>query len=150
MGQTMNKMINRKELGQNLFLFAGAFTAIMSLFMLVVDFGGAAMTYHKAQVATDSAAFAAAQGVDIDWFYFTQEIRLDTQAASSLAGRYASINSQGVNVQVVGVYVANDKVYVRTVAYYDSFFAHFIGLSRIQMNLVSSATPAFGIAYRGE
>lgn len=148
----MGNKVKYSEKGQNLMLFAAGFSAIMTLLMLMVDFGGAAMTYHKAQITADAAAYSAAQAVDINLFYQTNQVKLDPGIAQSIAGRFATINATDnkVNMQFVGVYVSNDRVWVRAIAFYDSFFAHFIGLSTIKMEIIASASPAFGIDTRGQ
>jgi len=49
----------RLQRGQILILFAVALPALAAMVALMVDFGGAAVTYHRAQVALDAAEFAA-------------------------------------------------------------------------------------------
>ena len=54
----------RLQRGQILILFAVALPALAAMVALMVDFGGAAVTYHRAQVALDAAEFAASQAVE--------------------------------------------------------------------------------------
>ena len=49
----------RLQRGQILILFAVALPALAAMVALMVDIGGAAITYHRAQVALDAAEFAA-------------------------------------------------------------------------------------------
>ena len=138
------------EQGQIILLFAVAFSTIMMMVALMIDFGGAAMTYHKAQIAVDAAAFSAAQGIDINYFYQTNQVKLHQGQAASLAGQFASLNSPGGGVNITGVYASEDRVWVTGTASYRSMFAHYLGMGTIQINVTSSATPAFGISERGE
>jgi len=145
----LDRRIPRRNRGQNLFLFAASFATLMALLMLLVDFGGAAMTFHRAQVAADAAAFAAAQGIDLDTFYRTQAVELSHGAAAGLAGQFMSINSRGT-VQITNIYVEEDLVHVSATASYRSLFAHYIGLGTIRLNVHASAAPAYGIRERDE
>ena len=54
----------RLQRGQILILFAVALPVLAAMVAIMVDIGGAAITYHRAQVALDAAAFAAAQAVE--------------------------------------------------------------------------------------
>lgn len=139
--------LKQSERAQIIFIFAASFAALMALVMLALDFGGAAMTWHKAQIATDAAAYAGAQGIDIQHFYATQEIRLNDGAVSRLVGQYASLNSRG-DFRITGVYVSNDRVWVTGEMSYRSIFAHYIGMPVLKARIVSSASPAFGIRER--
>lgn len=130
-----------------IFIFAASFMAMMALLMLALDFGGAAMTWHKAQIATDAAAFAGAQGIDIQRFYATQEIVLDEGAVARLVGQYSSLNSRG-DFRITGIYVSGDRVWVTGEMTYHSIFAHFIGMPTLEARIVSSASPAYGIRER--
>jgi len=137
----------KSEQGQIIFIFAASFAAIMALVMLVLDFGGAAMTWHKAQIATDAAAYAGAQGIDIEKFYATQEIVLNQGAVARLVGQYSSLNSKG-DFRITGIYVSDERVWVTGEMTYTSLFAHFIGIPVMKARIVSSASPAYGIRER--
>lgn len=143
--------VSDRERGTIILLFAAAFSTIMMLFALMVDFGGAAMTYHKAQIAVDAAAFSAAQGININHFYATNKVELHQGQAAGLAGQFASLNSSpNAGVTITGVYANKDRVWVTGTASYRSLFAHYLGLGSFQIKVTSSATPAFGIVERGE
>jgi Flp pilus assembly protein TadG len=116
---------------------------------LMVDIGGAAITYHRAQVALDAAAFAAAQAVDLDALDHTQTVQLDPYLAGQLAGRYASLNSRG-QLQIVSFYVDRDTVYVTGRMVYRPLLAGAVGIDTVTARVVSSATAGFGIATPGE
>jgi hypothetical protein len=135
------------EHGQIIFLFAASFAAVMALVMLALDFGGAAMTWHRAQIAADAAAFAGAQAVDIQHFYRTQEVRLEGGAAARLVGQYASLNARG-DFRLTGIYVSEDRVWVTAEMRYRSIFAGYIGMPVLTARITSSAAPAYGIRER--
>lgn len=139
----------KDESGQILFLFAVSFTVIMMFVMLMVDFGGAALTYHRAQVATDAAAYAAAQAVNLESFYAENAVVLDTGAAAAYAENFAAENSAG-RLTLTGLYVQDDRVWVTGVMEYQTMFAHVIGLPVIRTRVVSSAAPAYGIDQPGQ
>ncbi len=137
------------EEGQILFLFAASFATIMAFIMLMMDFGGAALAYHRAQVAVDSAAYAASQGIDMQRFVETNQIHLDPGLANSLAREYAN---QGVNSRLSGlqIYIQDDQVWVVGEMEYRTLFAHAIGIPVIRVRVASSARPAYGINKLGQ
>jgi Flp pilus assembly protein TadG len=144
-------MILRKqsETGQILFLFAALFVTLMLFVMLMIDFGGAALTYHRAQVAADSAAYAAAQGVDLDQFYETNRLVLDPALAVDLARSYAAGNSNG-RLAITQIFVQDDRVWLTGEMEYRTLFAHAVGLPVIRTIVTSSAVSAYGIDARGQ
>jgi Flp pilus assembly protein TadG len=144
-------MILRKqsETGQILFLFAALFVTLMLFVMLMIDFGGAALTYHRAQVAGDSAAYAAAQGVNLDQFYETNRLVLDPVLAVDLARSYAAGNSNG-RLAITQIFVQDDRVWLTGEMEYRTLFAHAVGLPVIRTIVTSSAAPAYGIDARGQ
>ena len=135
--------------GQILLLFAVVLPVLAAMVALMADIGGAAITYHRAQVALDAAAFAAAQAVDLDALDHTQRLQLDPYLAGQLAGQYASLNSRG-QLQIVSFYVDRDTVYVTGQMMYRTLFASALGIDTVRARVVSSATPGFGIATGGE
>jgi cytochrome c biogenesis protein CcdA len=139
----------RSESGQILFLFAASFTTVMLLVMLVVDFGGAALTYERAQVAVSAAAYAAAQGIDLKKFRETNQVALDPGLAASLAREYAAANSRG-RLTSLFVSVQDDRVWVVGEMEYRTLFAHAIGIPVIRSRIVASARPAYGINRSGQ
>ncbi len=139
----------KSESGQILFLFAAIFPVIMLFVMLMVDFGGAALTYHRAQVAADSAAYAAAQGVYIHLFSQLNEVLLDPGLAAGLASQYGTAISRG-RLHIVQFAVQDDRVWIVGEMEYPTLFARVIGLSVIRVRVISSASPAFGIDTRGQ
>jgi Flp pilus assembly protein TadG len=138
-----------RQRGQILVLFAVVLPVLAAIVALMVDIGGAAITYHRAQVALDAAAFAAAQAVDLDALDHTQEIRLDPYLAGQLAGQYASLNSRG-QLQIVSFYVDRDTVYVTGQMVYRPLLAGAVGIDTVRARVVSSATAGFGIVTAGE
>jgi hypothetical protein len=145
------KMKSKKdsEYGQSLVIFAGSFFAIMVLMMLMVDFGGAALCYHRAQIAADSAAFAAAQKLDLDTLYTSNQVELDPGLAGGYAGQYASLNGNN-KLRIVDIYFDGDKVWVTGIMTYRTIFAHAIGIANVQAKVVSSAVPGYGVTERGQ
>ncbi len=138
-----------RERGQVLLLFAVMLPVLAAMLALMTDIGGASITYHRAQVALDSAAFAAAQAIDVDALDHTQEVRLDPYWAGQLAGQYASLNSRG-ELQILSFYVDGDTVYVTGQMVYRTLFAGAVGVDVVRARVSSSATPGFGIATAGE
>ena len=139
----------RLERGQILILFAVVLPVLAAMVALMVDIGGAAITYHRAQVALDAAAFAAAQAVDLDALDHTQSLQLDPYVAGQFAGQYASLNSRG-QLQIVSFYVDHDTVYVTGQMVYRPLLAGAVGIDTVTARVVSSATAGFGIATAGE
>jgi Flp pilus assembly protein TadG len=137
------------ESGQIIFLFAASFVTIMLIVMLMVDFGGAALTYHRAQVAADGAAYAAAQGIDLEQFYHTNRVVLDPGQAAFLAESYAAANSAG-RLQITGFAVQGDRVWLTGEMEYRTLFARAAGLPVIRARVSASAVPAYGIEQRGQ
>ena len=137
------------ERGQILVLFAVVLPVLAAMLALMVDIGGAAITYHRAQVALDAAAFAAAQAVDVDALDHTQRLELDPYLAGQLAGQYASLNSRG-ELTITSFYVDRDTVYVTGQMVYRTLFAGALGLDVVRARVVSSASPGFGITTGGQ
>jgi Flp pilus assembly protein TadG len=131
------------------FLFAAMFATIMAFLALLIDFGGAALTYQRAQVAVNSAAFAAAQGVDLGVFRQANQIQLDPELASDLAGSYATLNSRG-HLSHLQLVVQGDRVWVVGEMDYPTIFAGAIGIPTIHTRVVSSAVSAYGISQWGQ
>lgn len=139
----------RAERGQVLVLFAVVLPVLAAMVALMADIGGAAITYHRAQIALDSAAFAAAQAVDLDVLDHAQRVEINPYLAGQLAGQYASLNSRG-RLQIVSFYVDGDTVYVTGTMVYRTLFASAVGLDTVRARVVSSATPGYGIVTAGE
>jgi len=135
--------------GQILFIFAASFVTLMMIVMLLIDFGGAAIFYHRAQIATDSAAYAAAQSIDMVRFKKDNRVVLDAAVAAAVAGQVASQNSVG-KLSLVRVYVDTDRVYVTGEMTYKTMFAGYIGIPSIRAHIESSAIPSFGLQRVGQ
>ena len=146
-GHTSGRLSDQR--GQVLLLFAVMLPVLGAMLALMVDLGGAAITYHRAQIALDSAAFAAAQAIDVDALDHTQQMQLDPYLAGQLAGQYASLNSQG-ELQILSFYVDRDTVYLTGQMTYRTLFAGAVGVHVIRARVSSSASPGFGIASGGE
>jgi Flp pilus assembly protein TadG len=143
------KQNRSSESGQIIFLFAASFVTIMLIVMLVVDFGGAALTYHRAQVAADGAAYAAAQGIDLEQFYGDNMVALDPAQAAYLAESYAAANSNR-RLHITGFAVQDERVWLSGEMEYRTLFAHAVGLPVIRARVSASAVPAYGIEQRGQ
>lgn len=137
------------ERGQVLVFFAVLLPVLAALLTLMVDVGGAAMTYHRALTAVDATAFAAAQAIDVDVLDETQRIELDPYLAAQMAGQYASLNSRG-QLQIISLFVDRDTVYVTGQMVYRPFLAGALGIDAIRIRVSSSATPGYGIAEGGQ
>jgi Flp pilus assembly protein TadG len=142
-------MRKSSESGQIILLFAASFVTIMLIVMLMVDFGGAALTFHRAQVAADGAAYAAAQGIDLEQFYHTNRMVLDQGQAAFLAESYAAANSAS-RLQITGFAVQDDRVWLTGEMEYRTLFARAAGLPVIRARVSASAVPAYGIEQRGQ
>jgi hypothetical protein len=137
------------ERGQILLLFIAALPAIMAIFALMVDLGGAAITYHRAQIALDAATFAGAQAVDINVYDHEQRIRLDGALATTWAGQYLSLNQRG-GIIMGSFFVEGDTVYGIGVMEYRTLFIGAIGLRTIRTQVTSAASPGWGISEEWE
>ncbi len=136
------------ERGDILLVYAVAVVLSLMLVALVVDLGAAFVTYQRASTATQAAAFAAAQQVDMDEFYSTNEMKLDRGKAAAAAGQYATLNRDGLSIVSVDVY--DDHVVVVGRMVHTSAFAHAIGFGTFETNITAIAYPAFGIDDRGQ
>lgn len=134
----------QSERGQILLLFIAALPAVMAILALMVDLGGAAITYHRAQIALDAATFAGAQAIDINVYDHQQRIRLDGAMATTWAGQYLSLNQRG-GLIMGSFYVEGDTVYGVGVMEYRTLFIRAIGIGTIQTQVTSAATPGWGI-----
>lgn len=90
---------------------------VLGLSMLLLVFGGLALDYWRALAlqrelasVADSAAIAAASGIDEETYRATGEVVLDPARARSLAG--AAVSWQGVDVLSTDVVVAPTSVSV--------------------------------------
>jgi hypothetical protein len=140
---------NKFERGQIILLFIAALPAIMAIFALMVDLGGAAITYHRAQIALDAATFAGAQAVDMDIYDHEQRIRLDAALATNWAGQYLSVNQRG-GIIMGSFYVEGDTVYGVGVMEYRTLFLSAIGIGTIRTQVTSAASPGWGISEEWE
>jgi hypothetical protein len=147
--QTMKIQAKRSEKGQIIFLFAAAFVTIMAFLALMIDFGGAALTYSRAETANDSAAYAAAQGIDMNMFNATNQVQLDPGLAGYLALEYGNLNSQG-RLSITSIYFQGDRVWVVGTMEYHTLFARGLGIPVIRARIVSSAVTGYGINKSGQ
>ena len=131
------------ESGQIIVIYAVALVVTLVMVAIAYDLGGAFVTYQRAATATQAAAFAAAQQIDLEEFYSTNEVKIDPSAAAAAAGQYASLNNEGLAIVSVGVY--DDHVVVVSQMKYQSFFADAIGFGTIESEITAIGYPAFGI-----
>jgi len=141
--------MSKGEKGSYAIMFAASISIIMLVFSLAVDVGGAAIRRHRAQIAADAAAFAAAQSVDLDRLFTDNQIVLNTSEAAANAGRYASING-GESIAVTAVYVQDNYVCVTAASTYRTYFLAGIGRSSLPIRVRSCAKPLQGIEYEGQ
>jgi uncharacterized membrane protein len=117
---------------------------LMAAAGLLVDGGRLLLEYRRAQVAIDSAAFAAAQRVDRRAFFLSQAVVLDPAEATTTGSLYGSMNSRG-SVKVTGIQVYGNVVVARGYAEVDTVFLRLFGAGRVHLDLVSQAAPVYGI-----
>jgi hypothetical protein len=141
---TTKRARRRSEKGQVLLLFIAALPALMAIFALMVDLGGAAITYHRAQIALDAATFAGAQAIDFNVYDHEQRIRLDGALATNWAGQYLSLNQRG-GLIMGSFYVEGDTVYGVGTMEYRTLFIGAIGIGTIRTQVTSAASPGWGI-----
>jgi len=147
---TATKKTDKKdfESGQIIFYYALGITISLLLIALVFDLGMAAVTFQKASTATQAAAFAAAQQLDMDEFRVTNEVKLHPGQAVSAAGTYGSLNSD--KLSILSVAASGDKVIVVGSMQYQSIFAQVIGFGSFEARITAIASPAYGVDQRGQ
>ncbi len=132
------------EAGQQALLLAVMLPMLMAAAGLLVDGGRVLLEYRRAQVAIDSAAFAAAQRVDRRAFFLSQAVVLDPAEATTTGSLYGSLNSRG-SVTVTGIQAVGNVVVARGYAEVDTVFLRLFGAGRVHLDLVSQAAPVYGI-----
>jgi hypothetical protein len=138
-----------RQQGQVLVFFALLLPILAGLLALMIDIGGAAITYHRAQVALDSAAFAAAQGVSAGRLDAEQRTELDFEGAQALAGTYANLNARGA-LTITSFEIHDDLVLVSGQMIYRTLLGEAFGVPVIRARVFSSASPGFGISSGGQ
>ena len=133
-----------REKGQVLLLFIAALPALMAIFALMVDLGGAAITYHRAQIAMDAATFAGAQAIDFNIYDHEQRIQLDGALATNWAGQYLTLNQRG-GLIMGSFYVDGDTIFGVGTMEYRTLFISAIGIRTIRTQVTSAASPGWGI-----
>ena len=135
--------------GQQAALLAMMLPAILAMTGLVVDGGAFLVQYKRAQVAIDSAAFAAAQRIDRGQFFRDQIVVLEPGEAAATGGLYGSLNSRG-NVHVTAITVYGNTVIVNGYATVDFAFLKMFGVRSRTIRLTSQASPLYGIDRQGQ
>jgi len=134
----------RGEGGQMLLLFAAALPVLLAVFAMAVDLGGAAVTYHRAQVAMDAAAFAGAQALDVRVYAGGQQVAVNEREAVQAA--YAALAGNMGGFPMEAAFHADGAVMTGSgTALYDTFFLGALGIHTIPCRVASSATPGWGI-----
>jgi hypothetical protein len=136
------------ESGQIIVIYAVALVVTLVMVAIAYDLGGAFVTYQRVTTATQAAAFAAAQQIDMEEFYSTNEVKIDPSAAAAAAGQYASLNNEGLVIISIGVF--DDHVVVVSQMKYQSFFADTIGFGTIESEITAIGYPAYGIDDKGQ
>ncbi len=137
------------EAGQQAALLAMMLPAILAMAGLVVDGGAFLVQYKRAQVAIDSAAFAAAQRIDRGQFFRDQIVVIEPGEAASTGGLYASLNSRG-NVRVTAITVYGNTVIVNGYATIEPVFLKMFGVGSRTIRVTSQASPLYGINRQGQ
>lgn len=137
------------ERGQNAVLIAAALPGVLAMIGLMIDGGQLMIEYKRAQVAIDSAAFAAAQRIDRGQFFRDQIVVLSPQEATATGGLYGTLNSRG-SVKVTAIEVYGNVVVARGYAQIDTIFLKMFGAGKVRLDLTSQATPLYGISRAGQ
>lgn len=137
------------ERGQNAVLLAAALPGILAMIGLMIDGGRMLIEYKRAQVAIDSAAFAAAQRIDRGQFFRDQIVVLNPQEATATGGLYGTLNSRG-SVQVTAIEVYGNVIVARGNAQIDTIFLKMFGAGPVRLDVSSQATPFYGISRVGQ
>src|SRR5574341_305697 len=116
------------QAGQQAALLAMMLPAILGMAGLVVDGGAFLVQYKRAQVAIDSAAFAAAQRIDRGQFFRDQIVVLEPGEAASTGGLYGSLNSRG-NVHITAITVYGNTVIINGYATVEFAFLKMFGVA---------------------
>jgi uncharacterized membrane protein len=130
--------------GQTAVLLAVMLPALLAIVGLMVDGSRLLIMQRRAQIAIDSAAFAAAQRIDRGRFFYTQSVQLNAIDAISTGSVYGTLNSQG-SVRVTSISVYGNRVVALGYAEVEPIFLKMFGVQSVTINLSSSAVPAFGI-----
>lgn len=137
------------ERGDIAVTFAILLPSILAVMALLIDGGYMMIQFRRAQIAVDSAAFAAAQRLDRGQFFRDQIVVLEPQEAVSTGTVYGSMNSRG-NVRVTSVEIYGNRVIARGYATVDTIFARMFGLSQFTIPVASNAAPLYGIDRQGQ
>lgn len=138
-----------RERGQSAVLLAAALPGILAMIGLMIDGGQMLIEYKHAQVAMDSAAFAAAQRIDRGQFFRDQIVVLNPQEATATGGLYGTLNSRG-SVKVTAIEVYGNVVVARGSAQIDTIFLKMFGAGPVRLEVSSQATPFYGISRVGQ
>jgi Flp pilus assembly protein TadG len=134
----------RDERGQMLLLFAAALPVLLAVFAMAVDLGGAAVTYHRAQVAMDAAVFAGAQALDVRVYATGQQVVVNEREAVQAAHAALAGNMGGFPMEAA--FFADGAVMKGSgTAAYNTLFLCALGIHTIPCRVASSATPGWGI-----
>lgn len=130
-------------------MLATSMPVILAMTGLLVDGGRLIVEYKRAQVAIDSAAFAAAQRIDRGQFFRDQIVVIDPGEAVTIGSLYGSLNSRGT-VKVTSIEVYGNVVVARGYAEIDPIFLKMFGAGQVHLDLVSQASPLYGILREGQ
>ncbi len=130
-------------------MLATTMPVILAMTGLLVDGGRLIVEYKRAQVAIDSAAFAAAQRIDRGQFFRDQIVVIDPGEAVTIGSLYGSLNSRGT-VRVTSIEVYGNVVVARGYAEIDPIFLKMFGAGQVHLDLVSQASPLYGVLREGQ
>ncbi len=130
-------------------MLATSMPVILAMTGLLVDGGRLIVEYKRAQVAIDSAAFAAAQRIDRGQFFRDQIVVIDPGEAVTIGSLYGSLNSRGT-VKVTSIEVYGNVVVARGYAEIDPIFLKMFGAGQVHLDLVSQASPLYGVLREGQ
>jgi len=141
-GQISN---HRDQSGQILLLFAAVLPVLLAVFALAVDLGGAAITYHRAQVALDAAVFAGAQALDVRVYADGQRVVVNSREAVEAAAGCLARNMGGIPLRA-SFNASGDAFTGSGSAVYRTFFLGALGINTVECRVRASAAPGWGIA----
>jgi Flp pilus assembly protein TadG len=155
----LRRLTQYNERGQTALLFALLIPALFALVGLVVDGGIMFVRYRLGRIAIDGAAYAAATALDRKEFIESgegqtysagsQEVKLDTAEAESLARQYAQGNSKKA-LQVTAVIVDETHVTVYGYVISPTVFMRIFGKGNFRIPLSAQAELKYGIEEEGQ
>ena len=122
---------------------------MMILTGIVIDGGWMYWQYRRAETTVSASAQTASHAIDEDYFRETNQVRLDSSLALSIAQDFVALNERG-HVQLQSISVGASEVSVTATAYVETLFLRMAGINQLPMRVFGRAYPAFGINTEGQ